>query len=225
MTALDTAPTTTPLSVAMREGSMSEHEQAEHAGFTTDLMAGKINALGYLHYLEGLRTVYRALEKVGRELATTSPVDGIHDTQLERSSALDADIDYWAARAGVAAGSHSSPAAEAYAARIEATVDNPARYAAHHYTRYLGDLSGGLAIGRILARTYELDADGEGLSFYRFEQIEKPKVYKDGYRAALDALPVTAEQRDEIVTEVKAAFGCNQAFFVELGENLAAYQR
>jgi len=224
MTALETQPTLTPLSVAMREGSMAEHTEAENAGFTTDLLEGKINELGYLHYLEGLRTVYRALEEVGRELADAPELAGLHDEHLERGAALDADIAYWSARAGVAA-EHHSPAAAAYAARVESTRSAPARYAAHHYTRYLGDLSGGLAIGRILARTYGLDADGDGLAFYRFTEIEKPKVYKDGYRAALDALPVTAAQRDEIVAEVKAAFHCNQAFFEELGESLADYQR
>ncbi len=224
MTALETSPTTTPLSVAMREGSMAEHTEAENAGFTSDLLGGKINELGYLHYLLGLRTIYRALESVGRELAEAPELNGLYDQDLERGAALDADISYWSARAGVDA-DHVSPAASAYAERVEATRSAPARYAAHHYTRYLGDLSGGLAIGRILARTYGLDADGEGLAFYRFTQIEKPKVYKDDYRAALDALPVSEEQKSEIVTEVKAAFNCNQAFFVELGENLAAYQR
>lgn len=224
MTVLESEPSTVPLSVAMREGSMAEHEQAETAGFTSHLMEGRINELGYLHYIEGLRTVYRALESVGRDLASTSPVDQLHDVHLERSAALDADVAHWAATAGVAEG-HVSPAARAYAARIEATRDEPVAYVAHHYTRYLGDLSGGRAIGRILARTYDLDPEAEGLAFYRFEQIAKPKVYKDGYRAALDAIEVTDAERDRIVTEVKAAFGCNQAFFEELGANLAAYRR
>lgn len=224
MTVLETQPTTVPLSIAMRDGSMAEHEQAEHSGFTSDLMAGRINALGYLHYIEGLRTVYRALESVGRDLATTTPVDRLHDVQLERSAALDADVAHWAAAAGVEQG-HHSPAAQAYADRIEATRDNPVAYVAHHYTRYLGDLSGGRAIGRILSRTYGLDEDAEGMAFYHFEQIAKPKIYKDGYRAALDTIPATDDERDQIVDEVKAAFGCNQAFFEELGTNIAAYHR
>ncbi len=217
-------PTTIPLSVAMREGSMAEHTEAENAGFTSDLLAGKINELGYLHYLQDLRTVYAALEEVGRELADTSPVDRLHDVRLERTAAIEADIAFWSARAGVPA-DHASSAAAAYAARVRATKDNPVAYVAHHYTRYLGDLSGGLAIGRILARTYGLDADAEGLSFYRFDDLEKPKLYKDAYREALDNLPVDADERDAIVTEVKAAFACNQAVFVELGANLETYQR
>ena len=93
----------------------------------------------------------------------------------------------------------------------------------HHYTRYLGDLSGGQAIGRILDRTFELD--GAGIAFYDFPEIPKPKVYKDGYRARLDALGLGAADQERVVTEVKTAFQLNQALFVELGHNLEAYAR
>lgn len=203
---------------------MAEHTEAENAGFTSQLLEGKINELGYLHYLEALRTVYGALEKVGRTLLDDPLVSTLHDLRLERAAAIDADLQYWSQRAGAELGNVSA-AATAYAERVEAAVDNPLRYVAHHYTRYLGDLSGGLAIGRVLGRTYEVAPDAPGLAFYEFTEIEKPKVYKDGYRAALDALPLDADQRDVVVAEVKVAFGHNQALFNELGENLAAYQR
>ena len=116
------------------------------------------------------------------------------------------------------------PATTAYCDRIRAVCfDEPDGFVAHHYTRYLGDLSGGQAIGRILDRTFELD--GAGIAFYAFPEIPKPKVYKDGYRARLDALGLTAEEQERVVTEVKTAFRLNQALFAELGENLEAYAR
>ena len=59
-------------------------------------------------------------------------------------------------------------------------------FVAHHYTRYLGDLSGGQAIGRILDREFALG--GRRLAFYAFAAVPKPKPYKDAYRARLDAL-------------------------------------
>ncbi|MFS3128248.1 heme oxygenase (biliverdin-producing) [Nocardioides sp. Bht2] len=223
MTLLETTPTEA-LSVAMRQGSMAEHTEAENAGFTSLLLEGKINELGYLHYLEALRTVYGALEKVGRTLLDDAWVGTLHDLRLERGAAIDADLQYWSERAGVELGNVSA-AATGYAERVEAAAANPLLYVAHHYTRYLGDLSGGLAIGRVLGRTYEVAPGSAGLAFYEFAEIEKPKVYKDGYRAALDALPLDAEQRTTVVNEVKVAFGQNQALFNELGENLAAYQR
>ena len=46
------------------------------------------------------------------------------------------------------------------------------RLLAHAYTRYLGDLSGGQVIGRLLGRS--LGMTEEALSFYRFAAIEDP---------------------------------------------------
>jgi hypothetical protein len=68
-------------------------------------------------------------------------------------------------------------------ARIEASVADSTLFFVHHYTRYLGDLSGGQAIGRILARTFGPE-NGDGTSFYRFDVVPKP--YEDAYRARLD---------------------------------------
>ena len=86
---------------------------------------------------------------------------------------------------------------------------------AHHYTRYLGDLSGGQAIGRVLARAYELEQP-EGVRFYDFEDIPKPKPYKDAYRARLDALPLGEDDKAAVLAEVKVAFDLNGALFAEL---------
>src|SRR5690606_31126997 len=135
---------------------------------------------------------------------------------------IEADIASWSTGSpaeSVCAGE----AAQAYAARIRATVDEPERFVAHHYTRYLGDLSGGQAIGRVLDR--EFSREGRGLALYRFATIDRVKVYKDGYRERLDALPVTAEQRDAIVAEVQVAFSHNQALFAELGRHAEAFRR
>lgn len=101
----------------------------------------------------------------------------------------------------------------------EATAQDPRLYVAHHYTRYLGDLSGGQAIGRILARTYELEGL-DGIGFYDFPEIAKPKVYKDGYRARLDALPLDEAEHQFVLAEVQRVFGFNGALFAELGERL-----
>lgn len=92
---------------------------------------------------------------------------------------------------------------------------------AHHYTRYLGDLSGGQAIGRVLDRAFDLQ--GDGLSFYQFPMRAKP--YKDAYRARLDGLGLDLDDIDRVVDEVKVAFALNQALFDELTANLPAYRR
>ena len=87
------------------------------------------------------------------------------------------------------------PATAEYIARlndIEATKD-VARLLAHHYVRYLGDLSGGQVIGRMMQRHYGVS--DECVTFYRFAEIPKTKPYKDNYRAALDVLPIARGPR------------------------------
>lgn len=100
-----------------------------------------------------------------------------------------------------------------------ATREDPRLFVAHHYTRSLGDLSGGQAIGRILARTYELEQP-QGVEFYDFVAIPKPKPYKDAYRARLDALPLDEAGRHVVLAEVKDVFALNGALFAELTEVL-----
>ncbi|GGN34783.1 heme oxygenase [Actinoplanes campanulatus] len=103
-----------------------------------------------------------------------------------------------------------------YAERLRAqAATSPTHFIAHHYVRYLGDLSGGQMIGRTLANLYGL---GEaGTSFYRFEQIPDPRAYKIAYRARLDALDLTEDQAEIMLAEARLAFRCNADIFVELG--------
>lgn len=219
MSITDPAPTLS-LSAAFKQGSQDLHDETEASAFIDELMGGKVNLAGYINYLKSLRVVYAALEEASRAHADDPIVAEMHDTRLERLAAIEADI----AELSTGAPEESlctHEAATAYAERIHAAAaEGPARLVAHHYTRYLGDLSGGLAIGRILARHFNLTS---GLSFYEFADI-KAKVYKDGYRERLDNLPLTEEQRAEAVAEVQQAFRHNQAVFVELGKDLDSYR-
>jgi heme oxygenase len=220
MTILDQT-TDLALSAAMREGSLAEHQAAEDSSFMSELLGGKVNERGYADYLLRLRVVYATMEEIVAAHRDDAAVAAVADAALERLAAIDADLDHW-----VTDGDRSvdSPAAEAYRQRLlDAAAEWPTLLVAHHYTRYLGDLSGGQAIGRILDRTFELD--GAGIAFYDFPEIPKPKIYKDGYRARLDALGLTTAEKERVVTEVKTAFRLNQALFVELGERLEAYAR
>lgn len=214
---------TPPLSVLMRDGSVIEHREAESSDFMTTMLDGRVNAAGYTAYLAALRPVYAALEEVGREVADHPVAGRVVDPRLDRLPALDDDLRYWADRAGHTPADAPSPAVAGYVTRLRQTASDPALYVAHHYTRYLGDLSGGQAIGRILARTYDIERGARGLTFYEFPLIEKPKPYKDGYRARLDALPLDGEEQQRVVEEVRLAFALNGAVFTELTDRLGEY--
>lgn len=221
MTALADQPLTPSLSTAMREGSRAEHEEAEGSAFMAALLDGVLRPGAYADLLVRLRAVYAALEVAVRDRARDPLVAAVHDPALERLTAIDADLAHW--MPGTASYDVDSPAAATYVERIR-RADWSGALVAHHYTRYLGDLSGGQAIGRVLSRTYDL-ADGGGIAFYDFPAIPKPKPYKDRYRARLDALGLPAADIDRVVDEVKVAFRLNQALFAELGERLDEYRR
>ncbi|BCI51629.1 putative heme oxygenase [Mycolicibacterium litorale] len=205
------------LSAAMKEGSAAEHDAAEQSPFLTELLAGRVDASGYADYLLRLRIVYGALEDAVRARCDDPVVAAVYDPALERAAAIEKDLDHWAP--GIAR-DVDSPAAQAYRDRVAGLSWGPA-LVAHHYTRYLGDLSGGQAMGRILDREFGLD--GAGLAFYDFPMRVKP--YKDAYRARLDGLELRADEIDRAVEEVRVAFGLNQAVFDELAAKLPAYRR
>ncbi|OBI09188.1 heme oxygenase [Mycolicibacter heraklionensis] len=204
------------LSTAMREGSQAAHDAAEASPFVSELMDGRVNEQGYVDYLLRLRVVYAALEAAVRANRADPLVASVYDPALERLSAIESDLEFWA---GGPVAEVDSPAAQAYRDRIAAASSSA--LLAHHYTRYLGDLSGGQAIGKVLDRTFALG--GRGLAFYEFPVRAKP--YKDAYRARLDGLGLAPEEIDGVVDEVRLAFGLNQALFDELALNLPSYYR
>lgn len=212
-----TADATRSLSVAMKEGSAAEHDAAEQSTFVAELLAGQINEVGYAEYLLRLRVIYQALESAVRAHCDDPLVAAIYDPALERVAAIDADLQHWAPGTG-----HDvdSPAAQRYRDRVvEASWGGAVL--AHHYTRYLGDLSGGQAMGRILGREFGLE--DRGLAFYEFPVRIKP--YKDRYRDRLDGLALDPADVDRVVDEVRIAFGLNQAVFDELATELPRFRR
>lgn len=200
----------------MREGSAEEHARAEQSPFVTELLAGRVNNRGYADYLLRLRVVYATLEDAVRSRRDDPMVAAVYDPLLERLPAIEADLEHWKPQGST---DIQSPAADAYRERIAGAAWGGA-LVAHHYTRYLGDLSGGQAIGKILDRRFSLG--GTGLAMYRFPL--RPKPFKDRYRTRLDALRLGVDGVRRVVDEVKVAFGLNQAVFDELSANLPAYR-
>ena len=91
----------------------------------------------------------------------------------------------------------------------------------HHYTRYLGDLSGGQILKNIAQKAMNNPTD-DGLHFYVFPEIADEKAFKTTYRSAMDALPIDQSTADRIVEEANQAFHLNMKMFQELEGNLVA---
>ncbi|MCB5170017.1 biliverdin-producing heme oxygenase [Streptomyces bambusae] len=205
-------------STVIRVASHEQHTEAETSTFMTDLLGGRLGVEAYSRYTEQLWFVYRALEDVSDALRADPVAGPFIRPELMRVAALERDLAHLrgpAWRDTLAA----LPATLAYADRVaECAARWPGGYLAHHYTRYLGDLSGGQIIRDKAERTWGFARKGDGVRFYVFEEVGNPAAFKRGYRELLDAVPVDDLEKQRIVDECKRAFDFNGAVFRELGE-------
>ncbi|WP_250447202.1 biliverdin-producing heme oxygenase [Actinotalea sp. C106] len=203
------------LSVLLREATREQHERAESMPFVGDLVGGRLDVAAYADLQAQLHRVYTALEDAGRRVGATAVGQGMVVDSLLRVPALEADLAHllgprWRHQVRLL------PATERYAARLDAlTRDDVGLFAAHAYTRYLGDLSGGQSIRVAVGREYAVGE--EGLGFYRFRDIPKPKLFKDEYRGRLDALPLDGAATEVVLAEARLAFDLNTDLFADLG--------
>jgi heme oxygenase len=93
-------------------------------------------------------------------------------------------------------------------------------FVAHHYTRYLGDLSGGQHIGKLMQRHFGFETNGIG--FYLFDEIADPAEFKTHYRDELDAADWDAAEQERVIDEVLFAYRLNSELFVDLAKAKAA---
>ncbi|MFJ6013251.1 heme oxygenase (biliverdin-producing) [Streptomyces sp. NPDC092952] len=208
----------TPFSTLIRTASHQQHTEAESSAFMGDLLGGRLGVDAYTRYTEQLWFVYVALEEGARELADDPVAGPFVRPELMRTAELERDLAHLRG-ADWREGLEPLPATAAYAARVaECARDWPAGYVAHHYTRYLGDLSGGQIIRDRAERTWGFARKGDGVRFYVFEGISNPASFKRDYRELLDAVEVDDLEKQRIVDECRRAFALNTAVFRELGE-------
>lgn len=222
--AAETAPESEkPFSVVVRESSWSDHSDSEGASFMEEIMRGRGTMQDYIDLVAQHYFMYEALEEAAARFAADPRFAPFHSDALLRMPALEADLvhlvgDDWRDRV------EAVPATAAYAARIREVAGEGwiAGVVAHHYTRYLGDLSGGQMIARRVAKQHGLERDG--IAFYDFSELGSLTEFKNGYRAALDALGAGLDDAEQarMLDEVRAAYGFNTAVFVDLGKQKAA---
>jgi heme oxygenase len=201
------------LAARLRNETAEDHRQAETSAFVTDLMDGALPVSDYARLAVQHHAIYEALESA--VAANEDPdLEPLLAPELTRLPALEADLrfllgDDWEESAEVL------PATRAYVDHLAEVCATPEGLVAHHYLRYLGDLSGGQLIRRVLDRVYGF-TDGQGTAFYRFEEIPDPKGFKAAYRDHLDALDWSPDRQQRVVDEVAAGFAATKAVFDDL---------
>jgi heme oxygenase len=202
----------------LREATWSDHGDSEGATFMSDILRGRGTIGDYTDLVAQHWFMYEALEQASGQLVADPALAALHPAGLGRMPALERDLAHllgprW--RASIV----PLPATAAYAERIREVADErwTAGIVAHHYTRYLGDLSGGQIIARRAAKQFGFDADG--VAFYDFAELGDPAAFTEAYRAALDDFGAGLDDAEQqrMLDEVRAAYRFNTEVFLNLG--------
>ena len=203
-------------SLELKEGTSKSHNAAENTKFVSQFLKGVLNPEEYCKLLSDFYYVYDTMETRIQE--SKDPLVRVlqqWNVQLFRTAFIQRDLRYyygpmWRDKAT------PSEACNTYCYRLnEVAEKDPYLLIAHHYTRYIGDLSGGQILKGIAQKALN-PPEGEGLHFYEFPMIEDAKAFKTDYKAVLDGLEINQNQIDALIDEANYAFKLNMHMFDEL---------
>ena len=203
------------LAKELKTGTKRSHTAAENTKFVGSFLRGVISEENYRTLIKDFYFVYSALEEEMERLDDDEFLRPIHFKELNRLNALKMDLRYYYGPNWMME-IKPSEACIQYTERIHEVADkDPYLLVGHHYTRYLGDLSGGQILKGIAEKALDLPKN-EGLHFYDFPKIDDKKEFKTKYRAALDGLTTDSSKINDIIAEANYAFRLNMYMFDEL---------
>ena len=162
---------TTQFSKEIKEGTKKSHSAAENTKFVASFLKGVLDPEEYRKLITNFWYVYETMEERLQE--TNDPfVNEIKkwNVLLFRTAFIQRDLRYyygpmWREK------QIPTEACNKYCYRInEVAEKDPYLLIAHHYTRYIGDLSGGQILKGIAKKALN-PPEGEGLHFYDFPRI------------------------------------------------------
>jgi heme oxygenase len=201
------------LSARLLRDTRAARDAAQTSGFLDALVSGRVSWVAYADLAAQYWFLYEALELAAGTMADDPVARAFVFPELVRLPAIEADLRFlhgprWQQRIA------ALPATTTYCTRLRyAANSHPVGFIAHHYARYLGDLSGGRYLGQAVAHVYGLNGDGN--RFFVFPGIE-PAAFETYYRRLLDALAWSREEQDEFVSEVIEAYRLTIAVLDEL---------
>ena len=210
--------TVSDFALQLKTETKKSHTAAENTKFVGSFLRGVISEKSYKQLVANFYFIYRAMEEEIDKLKDHPVVGKIRFELLNRTNALERDLRYYYGptwRRDIV----PSEECQRYVNRIrEVAEDDPELLVGHHYTRYMGDLSGGQILKGIAEKALDL-RKGEGLHFYEFEGIADKQGFKTQYRNTLNMLPINQSQVNAIITEANWAFRLNMFMFDEIQGN------
>ncbi len=203
---------TCDLAQQLREGTKQSHTAAENTAYMKCFLKGIVEREPFRKLLANLYFVYSALEQELQQHQDHEILGKTYFPELNRVQNLERDLEFYYGENWKAAIA-PLPEGEVYVQRIhEVAATDPLLLIAHAYTRYLGDLSGGQALQKIIRSALKLP-DNQGTAMHEFEQLPTPedkRAFKERYRDTLNSLPLDADTIQRIVAEANHAFHLNR---------------
>ena len=211
------------LAAELKTGTKRSHTAAENTKFVGSFLRGVVSEQNYRTLIKDFYFVYSAIEEEMERLADDEFLKPIYFKELNRLNFLKMDLRYYYGPNWMMEVKPSEACIQ-YVERIhEVAEKDPYLLVGHHYTRYLGDLSGGQILRNIAEKALDLPK-GEGLHFYDFPKIEDKKAFKTKYREGLDNVTTDTSKINDIIAEANYAFRLNMYMFDGLsGDNKDAW--
>lgn len=199
----------------LRERSQLVHDQAERTQFMAALVEQKLTPEQFAELSAQYYFIYRALESSAQTFTDHPQAKEFLFPELTRIPALQEDLAHWYGHDWENKIS-PTPTTVKYSERIHHTEEEWfGAFIAHHYLRYLADLSGGQIIRTFAQRAFNI-TDGQGLAFYTFNEIPKPKPFKDNYRNLLNQTFVDTADQNKVIAEVIRGYELNTGMLHDL---------
>ena len=211
------------LAQELKTGTKRSHTAAENTKFVGSFLRGVVSEQNYRTLIKDFYFVYSALEEEMERLEDDEFLKPIHFKELNRLNFLKWDLRYYYGPNWMMEVKPSEACIQ-YTERIHEVADkDPYLLVGHHYTRYLGDLSGGQILRNIAEKALDLPKN-EGLHFYDFPKIEDKKAFKIKYREGLDKVTTDSHKINDIIAEANYAFRLNMYMFDEIsGTKMSAW--
>ncbi len=205
----------TGLGTRLRAQTRELHIAAEHRPFMQALLRSQMPQASYCLLLRNLHPIYTTLESAMQAHAAHPLVAPVFDPALQRASTLARDLETLQG-AGWEDALSVVPACRRYCDRLAHLQRSaPQLLASHAYVRYLGDLSGGQILRRIVRTGLQLTS-ASGTDFYDFGDTAQCAALVQSLRDGLECIGSDAAQSDAIIAEAQQAYRLHIDLFDQL---------
>lgn len=203
------------LGTRLRQATWPSHQAVEKTGVIRAMIRGELSRPAYCLFLRNLQVIYESLESALLGAGTDPRIGPLILPGMFRSEALTKDLQSLHG----AAWAQDLPLVDTavrYAERLDRFArENPVPLIAHAYVRYMGDLSGGQALSRSIARSLSLGGSS-GVAFYDFGGPDQVLALKEAFRGALNGLELSVKEQGVVIDESILAFELHRIMAEEL---------